>query len=549
MRRKFLFPLVAFIVICFPLNSQANVIDSWEKQSILFLDNTKYFVTFNGKEGKIVLAAKSETDLKKEVQIFFLGKEKMRYSKIVSCKISDDTENDRKIIQTIFAYNEKSAKIDFIFNENGDIEIKPVKDAEEIRIIADIAFGIVPSHILDDLIYDPGIYSSGEKVSILPENIFLGLLDGKDGMIMVSWPSDSQSLKAFVANKESINSFNELTLGLSGNTSIFLKIIAQEGVWHKQAVLPSYLEKDVKIDWIRPFNSKWKTKIPEIDEIESDFGFKNSRSEIWRPVLGYYVYPFWFEGKQTMVHFSKKVPPPQSMLIYTTEGNERTALKFLKNTIGRTRASEAIKIMSQQPYPSNGVGIQHCDGRDWVKRIFKVGLQYREREFLNDVFDDFLYSINVQKNRLQGYEDLIRALGIKTTLFYEKNKNDADLSSFFLNMKGQVEDTDKKYWKITNRKTIAERLAHETNMINKLKILSLEQTNECYLEAVYLLGEIQIWTFMETVPAEIGAMLRYLASRASYECVDKPQAVKYALEIREDIRKFFNGGVTFETIQ
>jgi len=91
------------------------------------------------------------------------------------------------------------------------------------------------------------------------------------------------------------------------------------GIWHKENLPPALLEKEVAIDWKRPFPAKWKTQLSEAG-VKTTFTFRASKGEIWRGVPGSYNYPVWFEEDRALFHLSKKVPPKGAAIIYFLEG-------------------------------------------------------------------------------------------------------------------------------------------------------------------------------------------------------------------------------------
>src|SRR5438093_782506 len=44
---------------------------------------------------------------------------------------------------------------------------------------------------------------------------------------------------------------------------LYLAALGAPGIWHREELKPAYLEKDVAINWKRPFPAKWKTQLSE----------------------------------------------------------------------------------------------------------------------------------------------------------------------------------------------------------------------------------------------------------------------------------------------
>jgi hypothetical protein len=436
-----------------------------------------------------------------------------------------------------------------------------------ILIFGEISFGIVPSPPLEDLIYDAQKYPSASHLYLPSENLFLGLLKGEDRIFFCAWPDGNQRVRLLLEDGEKKEKLIEaVEIQLDGK-SVYLRSISAPGIWHKEELLPTYLGKDVEIDWKKPFPAKWKTQLLE-GEIETTFPFITQKDRIWRPNFGFYEYPVWFEGEKAFFTFGKKVPPSEQALIYALEEYKDAPVDFARARLG------SISTIKPKPglrrYPLDNVGIQNCDGRAWVKWIFKVDYQTREKEFLQEVMSDFLYSINVDKGRLDEYEAFIprmkkkidswispREIGCRTSLSHrstplisrgEKEKDNPELELFLSQMKEKVEELEREYWDKMDKLPASEHLQEETEAINQLKTLIEEEGLEFYPEACYLLDKIQLWSLIESVPGRVGGLLRELSQQAGYACAQNADVVKYAEEIRRDIREFIITGETHETI-
>jgi len=238
-----------------------------------------------------------------------------------------------------------------------------------------------------------------------------------------------------------------------------------------------------------------------------------------------------------------------------SEANRDAPVDFARTRLGSISTIKPKTGLRR--YPQDNVGIQNCDGRAWVKWIFKVDYQTREKEFLQEVMSDFLYSINVDKGRLDEYEDFIPKMKRKIDSWIEKEKGNPELEIFLSQMKERVEELEREYWDKMDKLPASEHLQQETEAINQLKALiegyppvygGVGGGLEFYPEACYLLDKIQLWSLIESVPGRVGGLLRELSQQAGYACAHNADVVKYAEEIRRDIRKFIIIGETHETI-
>jgi len=437
----------------------------------------------------------------------------------------------------------------FVFENDGTVHIQPLSRMKGLLISGDISFGIIPSPPLDDLIYDPKRYPSPDRLHLPSENLFMGLLKGEDRLFYCAWPSNDQKLRLVLEGEGESRRIVAVEVILS-EEGIYLKGVNVPGIWHEEETDPSYLERDVQLNWRIPFKARWETRLFE-GGIETTFPFRREgewgyKGRIWRPVVGWYTYPVWIEGDIGFIHLSKKITAPEKILIYAVEGSEGTILEFAEKHLG-TIPSLTRKVELQR-YPEDNVGLRNCDGRAWVKWTFRVGLQSREREFLLQALDDFLYSINVDKTRLEEYEDFIPKLKDRMKKWLEESRGKPELGGFLKELLGKLEEIERIYWEIMDNSPPAEHLRHEIEAINGIKPLLNEMGTEAYPKACYLLDEIQLWSLIESVPGRVGGLLRELSLQAGYSCARNPEAVGYAQIIRKEIREFLIRAETHETI-
>lgn len=541
------FMLIAF-ALCFPIAAQAEMSfhDTWSTSGKLVIEGAGWNAVFGKEEGALTVYS----DTKETMKIAPFYSE--RAQTIISCEVIEDKEKQLGI-RVFFSADQEQIEGLFIFDQEGVIQIEPLQNMKGILISGEISFGVVPSPPLDDLIYDPEMYPSAFYINLPSENLFLGLLKGEDRLFFCAWPYGDQKVKLLLGDGEKEKSvparvIKAFEIQLDGK-NVYLKSVSAPGIWHREELRSNYLEKDIDIKWKKPFQARWKTQLLEGD-IETSFPFATEKERIWRPNFGFYEYPAWFKDEsgvqKACFSFSKKIPPSRQAIIYALEGHRDTPLEF-----ARTRLQHEGTISTLKPktglrrYPLDNVGIQNCDGRAWVKWIFKVDYQTREEEFLQEVMSDFLYSINVDKGRLAEYEIFIPKIKGKIDLWIEKNP---EFEPFLSQMKARVETLEREYWDRMDNSPASKHLQEETEAINKLKTLIEEEGLEVYPEVCYLLDKIQLWSDIESVPGRVGGLLRQMFQQAGYDCANNSAIVKYAEEIRRDIREFIINGETHETV-
>jgi hypothetical protein len=538
--------LLIAIILCIPVTIRAEILihDMWTASGKLTLENTDWTATFSREDGALLVYSKTKKIVK--IVPFYSEDEGDRIHKaqtILSCKRIEDKEKPMGI-NVSFSADQNQIEGNFFFDQEGAIQIEPSQNMKGILIFGEISYGVVPSPPLEDLIYDPKKYPSVSYINIPSENLFLGLLNGEDRIFYCAWPYGNQRVKLLLEGGKKEKLIEAAEIYLDGK-SLYFKSISAPGIWHREELLPTYLEKDIEINWKRPFQANWKTQLLEGD-IETNFPFISQKERIWRPNFGFYEYPVCFEEEKAFFRLGKKVPPSGQPLIYALEGYKDAPVEFARERLGSI--STLKPGLGLRRYPEDNVGIQNCDGRAWVKWIVKVGYQTRECEFLQEVMYDFLYSVNTDKGRLEEYERFITKMKEKINLWLEKEKDNTELQPFLSQMKEKIENIDKEYWEKMDNTSAAKRLQWETEVINRLKVLIQEKGVEVYPEVCYLLDEIQLWSLIESVPGRVGGLFREMYQKAGYSCADNIAVIKYAEEIRKDIREFLITGETHETI-
>ncbi len=174
---------------------------------------------------------------------------------------------------------------------------------------------------LSDLILGPAESPAPDSIFVPAENLFLGLLKGESAALVLTWPKGNQQMRLNLGQEqEGKRPIQSLDFEHDGQP-LYLAALQAPGIWHKEDLNSSFLEKDVSSKWRKPFPAKWETQLSEAG-IKTRFAFREAKAEIWRGVPGSYNYPVWFEGENAFYHLSKKIPPKGEFAsFYFVEGD------------------------------------------------------------------------------------------------------------------------------------------------------------------------------------------------------------------------------------
>ncbi|PYJ63273.1 MAG: hypothetical protein DME24_01720 [Verrucomicrobia bacterium] len=338
---------------------------------------------------------------------------KTQPARISRCEILRNADDEVALEVFFSAKGATDVSAVFTFGKTEIVEIKPAPNMKGVSLISPVEYGVVPSFIGDDLIFDPAAYPSANTLCIPSENLFLGLLPGEDNMLVMTWPKGKQQLKLGLAREQQGKRLIESLDFDNDGQSFYLAALGAPGIWHREELKPSYLEKDTAIHWKRPFPAKWKTQLTEAG-VKTTFTFRESKGQIWRGVPGSYNYPVWFNGDDAFYHLSKKVPPKGESLIYFLEGQNTpltvsSPVDTLKATLGRSMSDPILDIAGRKlrtHHRRGGAGVHRactCGCTEVIQAVFESGEEVDKKEDINGALDDMIYFVQHHVKRIEEY--------------------------------------------------------------------------------------------------------------------------------------------------
>ena len=515
----------------------------------IVLENEYLTVVFCSKVGKVIVYS---TSGKKRIELIPLQL-KGKTANIVSCKILSNTD-DEAIVEVYFSAKEmeKNLSAIFSFSKKQIIEVKPAENMKGISFLSPIEFAIVPSFISDDLIFDPIDYPSGEMLHIPSENILVGLLEGEDSMLVITRPKGKQELKLTLDNKEGKSHLFESIDFENDGKSVYLSLSEAPGIWHREDSKPSYLEKDVAIDWKRPFSAKWITQLYE-DGVKTTYTFEESEPKtkgLWRAGIGHYTHPVWFKEENAFYHLSKKIPPKGESLIYFLErkgtpASISTPVDVMKQTLDNQTYESIIDSDGRRnrslTRPDSVVGTATCGVTDRLKPIFEAGEEIEKKEYIKSGVEDMLYFLAKERERALEYQDFAHEM---LEFLTSMKKDKPELKPFLDKMESITKEIIAAYeHEKENIKDLeyAKKLAKETEALT-------QRRSPDNLAAFMKLKEK--WTGMggavDALNRKLHTITRKLFQEAGYSCVGQRETVKIAEEIRRQTIKCLRRPVSYE---
>ena len=526
------------------------------------VENRSLAAVFWSAKGRVVLYSKSDVappgspspgnaSLGKKILEFIPLQTKTQSEKIGRCEILRNASDEVVLAVSFAAKGSADGWAVFSFGRNEIVEIKPAEKMKGISLLSSIEYGVAPGFIGDDLIFDPAEYASADTLSIPAENLFVGLLKGEDNELVMTWPKGKQQLKLRPANDPQGKPIVESLDFDNDGQSLYLAALSAPGIWHREELKPTYLEKDVALTWKKPFAAKWKTQLSEAG-VRTTFAFRESKGQIWRGVPGSYNYPVWFDGDNAFYHLSKKVPPKGESLIYFLEGQDTplsvsTPVDLMKATLGRQMCDPILDIAGRKlrtHHRRGGDGVHRactCGCTEAIQSVFEAGQEVAKKDDIKQALSDMTYFVECHVGRIEEYRrfagDMIQFLRAKGTAAPE-------LKPFLESLDQIAQQIPQEY---SVQKENIKSPEHASELTRQTMALTVSKgTNNltAYMEL------LKAWRAMggaqDYLVAQCHTITRKLFQEAGYGCVNDPNAVLVAEEVRARCRQLLRNPDGYE---
>lgn len=485
-------------------------------------------------KGKVVVSAKNAK--------FELGAAQAQT--ISRCRVLQNTGDD-VALEVSFSTGEKGRDLSAViaFDRTAIVAFQPAEGMKAINIASPIEYGVLPGFVGDDLVLSPRQYPSDNTLCAPCENLFLGLLQGENSVLVMTWPQGKQHMKLGLSKPAQDGRLIESIDFDNDGQGVYLALLEAPGIWHRETLGVSYLEKDVASKWKKPFPAKWVTQLWEGD-VRTTYTFRAAPAgTIWRGVAGMYNYPIWFNGDAAWYHLGKKVLPKGESIIYFVEGKDTpasvlTPVDIMKATLGRQACDGILDLAGQKlrtHHRRGGDGIRRactCGCTEAIEAVFKAGQEIEKKEYIEGAVGDMVFFVTEHMKRLNEY----RAF--------------ADEMGKFLRTTASAQPELKTY--LGSLTEIVQKIPDEYN-VQKENIQSLEYTDELSRKTLALLQKkdpknlptcLELgkdWRGMggaqDGLLAEYHIIVRKLFQEAGSGCVTQPKAVDVAREIRNRCRQ------------
>ena len=511
------------------------------------VENRSLSAVFLGSAGKVILFSKNEvqnaetgpgpgTELGVQVaEILPLGlvNPKIRHVEIV-CNAEEEV-----VLEVAFSGDgTTNMPCEFGFGRGGILELKPSAGLEGLRLRSALSYAVAPSFIGDDLIFSASTNLSEKSFSIPAENFLVGLVEGESSELVLTWSGMKQSVElAFGEAGQGSRPIDGIDFRNDGH-SLFLAPLTAPGIWHREVLGASFLEKDMPIQWRPPFSARWKTQLYE-ENVRTTFAFRHGKGQVWRGVPGSYEYPVWFEGDQTFFHMSKKIPPQGEGLIYALEARDTPAeisapADILRATLGREAAEPILDVAGRKlrtHHRRGADGVRRactCGCTEAIEAVFEEGQEVTRRPYIEGALDDMIFFVHCHVERINEY----KAFAAELSKFLDAQAQSSPQLKPFIASLTQVASQIPQECEVQKENMKSFQYADEL-VQRTLALTTKSDTNNVKAYMELLKDWREMGGAQDYVVARCHMITRSLCQEAGYGCVRQPEAVALALEVRK----------------
>jgi len=462
--------------------------------------------------------------------------------KIAKCGILRNAGDEVVMSVSFSAKGSADVSAVFSFGRDGIVEIKPAEGTKGLSLTSPIEYGVAPDFVGDDLIFGPAEFASTDTLSIPAEHVFVGLLKGESSELVMTWPKGKQQLKLNLSNDPQGQRVIESVDFDNDGQSFYVAALSAPGIWHREELKPAYLEKDIALTWKKPFPARWKTQLSE-SGVKATYAFREAKGTVWRGIPGSYNYPVWFDGDTARYHLSKKVPPKGESLIYFLEGQDTpvsvsTPVDIMKATLGRQVCEPILDVAGRKlrtHHRRGGDGVHRactCGCTETIQAFFESGQEAAKKDDIKEALSDMNFFVDCHVERIEEYR---KFAGDMIQFLQAKQAAAPELKPFLESLEQIVQQIPQEYDVQKVNMKSPEHAAELTRQTMALTVSNNKNNLAAFKEL------LKAWREMggaqDYVVAQCHTITRKLFQDAGYGCVNHPEAVPVAREIRARCRQ------------
>lgn len=330
---------------------------------------------------------------------------------VSACRVVAHTSASTSVEVTFRRHpGDEPAAVLFVFADGPGVEVRHARGAGQISIHGAVDHAVVPDVVAGDLLFSPAGFEADRSLLLPTRHLLVALLGGGDAMLVLTWPGEHRQARLIGQDGQT---FERIDLDRA-DESLFVSFVAAPRVWHEEALTAEFLERDVAIDWHRPYPASWRTQLSE-DGVATTYPFGTRRlKSFWRGGVGTYTYPVWFDGERAIYHLGKKVPPAGVSVVYflarsgATPDSVAAPMDIVRQTLGADIYWKLLDTggteQTSDTRPGHCVGSATCGVTDKLKPIFEAGEEVVRRDYVEGGTQDMVFHLLVLLDRAREYQ-------------------------------------------------------------------------------------------------------------------------------------------------
>jgi len=286
--------------------------------------------------------------------------------------------------------------------------------------------------------------------------------------------------------------------------------------------------------------------------VRTTYTFKESKSNIWRGVIGHYTYPVWFSSDNASYNLSKKIPPKGQSVIYFLERKDTPAsvlspVDIMKATLGRQTCDAILDLPGRKlrtHHRRGGEGVRRactCGCTEAIQAVFDAGQEVQKKEYVEEAVDDMVFFVTQHMKRIGEYQEFASEM---MEFLNQTQKSAADLKPYLDRMEAVVQEIPQEY---SRQQELIMNLQYVGELTQQTKALTLKK-EPGNLKAYEELS--MKWRRMggaqDDLVAQCHRIVRKLFQEAGYGGVSSPKAVEITRQIRARCREFLRNADGYE---
>jgi hypothetical protein len=533
------------VLSAWPAVADVAVTDSWRDAGTVSLDCGTRRLTFSKRQpGALVYDTASPAAPVMSLVPFDAHGD--RATAITSCQVTETSPGSARC-QVAFSAKRQPIEVAFALTSAGAVRVDPAPSLNGLAVVADCAYGVLPSRQLDDDIYDAADYPKPARLCLPNESLLVGLLHGGSREVVLAWPPGDQTASLALIGTGKGRRIEALEVTLAGR-ELFVGALSTPSIWQEVELQPDFEEQDTALDWRPPFEAVWKIQLTELG-VPTTFRFVGDRRRPWRPTVGFYIWPFFSEGGKTLLHLHKRLASTGKALIYALEGNEQTPYALLtanlaaedQRKLTELHAVEHYYVLDPNPVEGGFVMNAHCAGRDQLKTTtLTVGAQARDVAFLDTHISDRVHECQwIAQGHVQRSLDCMAALGEDLAGWRQQTPPDPGTQSFLDALSETLASMHDEYLARLGGETSEQMCQRVQGVGERFRALIRQDGGlETCPEVLADINELNaIISLEEDQGRRFGSWGRKLFQQAGYACVESPVAAQHATAFRTRLRE------------